>query len=674
MSAAVSLSNDPFEVRGERSLCPTCLQFLGELSACSSKGDFRESWTAIDTGSREATSSGIAFKHHLDFDALAASAQTCRLCYVLHDDLAPLAADLRRGWLALIPYNDPYQFRAGFNESLHRLPWSFSQMVSHAKHTFRVGRSVGPYVAPYVDGYPNGLAVAPRLTLEHVAQMYKYWVKTCATGSHWHSESCGERAVAPRHDEGVLPTRVIDLGPAGSDQTPRFYVARPGEKADYVALSHCWGGAIPASTVQGNLEARRGALCVDELPRNFRDAIAVTRVLGIRYLWIDSLCIVQDSPADWAAEAGRMASLYAGATLVLSVLEAPSSDVGFLHLETERVLSAEVNEEYTVQKVFGRVYEYLDECPLNTRAWCMQERVLAPRVLHFGRQQMFWECDSCFTSEVGDRWSGESTGHVAASFMALRKRMRTAPLAWSPWEHWYRLVEEYTTRSLTVGTDKLVAVAGVATSLKRREPTPTYVAGLWREDLAAGLIWGAKYDHYDGRKTWGYGLHDECSVLVHAPRGRAPSWSWASVDGPVIFWSLRCYPIIMLDILNVVMEKGEDDVNESQPRGILKTRGLMAKMVYCPPTEHGPDVGSLEPTKKGMTDVLRRCVMDTRRNVKRECYALLVFTTAMTSSGEERYFLVLECAEDMMFKRAGICQATTLGDLKGFSSQVAKIV
>ncbi|KAK1952002.1 HET-domain-containing protein, partial [Colletotrichum sublineola] len=197
----------------------------------------------------------------------------------------------------------------------------------------------------------------------------------------------------------VLPTRVIDLGPAGSDETPRLYISRPGEKAAYVALNHCCGGAIPASIVQGNLEARLEALCVDELPRNFQDAIAVTQVLGFRYLWIDSLCIVQDLPTDWAAEAGRMAQLYTGATLVLSALEAPSSDVGFLHLETERVPRAEVNEEYAVQKLFTRVYEYLDECPLNKRAWCMQERLLAPRVLHFGRQQMFWECDSCFTTE-----------------------------------------------------------------------------------------------------------------------------------------------------------------------------------------------------------------------------------------------------------------------------------
>lgn len=187
-----------------------------------------------------------------------------------------------------------------------------------------------------------------------------------------------------------------------------------------------------------------------------------------------------------------MAPLYAGASLVLSVLEAAASDVGFLYPKADRVPRAVLKEAYAAQKVFGRAYEYLDGCSLNGRAWCMQERILAPRALHFGRQQRFWECDTCFTSEAGDVVHGDGSAHVAASFMIFRKSLRTAPSSDLPWTFWYRTVEEYTKRRLTVGLDKLIAVAGVAAALKRMAPRPTYVAGLWRDDLAAGLIWGAE--------------------------------------------------------------------------------------------------------------------------------------------------------------------------------------
>ncbi|KAK2029232.1 HET-domain-containing protein, partial [Colletotrichum zoysiae] len=296
----------------------------------------------------------------------------------------------------------------------------------------------------------------------------------------------------------------------------------------YVALSHCWGGPIPSSTVLADLEARKVELPLEPLPRNFQDAIAVTRALGIRYLWIDSLCIIQDSQADWLAEAGKMASVYAGATVVISALEAASSNVGFLNPEGGRAPVANLNQNYAVQKLFPHAYDYLQGCPLNSRAWCTQERLLARRVMHFGREQMFWECDGWFITESNDDFAGEGTGHAAAILIQLRKQIGNTTEYGIDDEFWFRLVEEYTTRKLTVSTDKLPALAGVAAlvksfGLRDGNGSPTYVAGLWREDIARGLIWGAKYDHPDGRK---------------APRidgrPRAPSWSWASVDGEVI--------------------------------------------------------------------------------------------------------------------------------------------
>lgn len=260
-----------------------------------------------------------------------------------------------------------------------------------------------------------------------------------------------------------------------------------------MALSHCWGGAIPTSTVLASLQARMDVLPVDLLPRDFRDAIDVARALGIRYPWVDSLCIVQDSHNDWRAEAGRMANVYAGATVVISALDATASSVGFVNTRTERVPFAALTDDYAVQKRFSHTREFFRTCLLSNRAWRLREQLLAPCVLHFGREKMYCECASYFACESGDT----VTGHTAFMFGMLRPAWRTE---WSEdlWNLWYRLLEEYSWRNSTVSTDKLPAPAGVVARLKSRKIvdsgglalpwTPTYVAGLGFEDMARGLL------------------------------------------------------------------------------------------------------------------------------------------------------------------------------------------
>lgn len=112
-----------------------------------------------------------------------------------------------------------------------------------------------------------------------------------------------------------LPTRVIDIG--NSDAEARLYVTK-GESAKYAALSHCWGSRIPVSTTAATLEDRLQSIQFDVSSRAFTEAVNVTRRLGIRYLWIDSLCIIQKSEDDWATEAGRMSDVFQNATVTLS--------------------------------------------------------------------------------------------------------------------------------------------------------------------------------------------------------------------------------------------------------------------------------------------------------------------------------------------------------------------
>ncbi|KAI0760155.1 heterokaryon incompatibility protein-domain-containing protein, partial [Fomes fomentarius] len=289
----------------------------------------------------------------------------------------------------------------------------------------------------------------------------------------------------------------------------------------YAALTHCWGGEVPGKTVLANVDARREAIDGAELPANFLEAMRTTRELGIRYLWIDALCIIQDCDEHWRAEAAKMAAIYSGAAVVVSAMDSASSTAGIL--KPNRVASVRLDGTHVVQKNLPLFQQEVASCPLNRRGWCMQERLLAPAILHYGKHQLYWECRAYHAYEDG-RLSvqGGTLDGATGKFITLRQHILLPPT--DGWRTWYRLVEEYSSRALTRPSDKLPALAGAAAIFRKAHGRSegTYVAGLWKEDIVQGLVWAAHYHHFPSRKVPG-----------PAPR-RAPSWSWASVDGAVI--------------------------------------------------------------------------------------------------------------------------------------------
>ena len=132
-----------------------------------------------------------------------------------------------------------------------------------------------------------------------------------------------------------LPTRVIDVNPSSDSQNPRL-VATRGENEKYVALSHCWGSLMEseagkhARTLSSNIQTMLAEIPLHLLPQNFQDAVTTVRELGLRYLWIDALCIIQDDPLDWAREAAKMGDVYGSAYLTIAATSATSSTDGFL--------------------------------------------------------------------------------------------------------------------------------------------------------------------------------------------------------------------------------------------------------------------------------------------------------------------------------------------------------
>ena len=312
-----------------------------------------------------------------------------------------------------------------------------------------------------------------------------------------------------------------------------------------MTLSHCWGTLKCLTLTTLNYKDLETGFKLIELPKTFREAIEITRNLGIRYLWIDPLCILQDSHKDWRHEAATMMKVYENSYCNISALGATNSEQGCFfkrhpgtvsRITVETDWMNEFNQSYDIYpENFWR--QHVDLRTLNQRAWVFQERLLAPRILHYARGQLFWEClelDACETypdglpcrdtvghnnlddgGAVSRRWKG-----VDLDAEALRRRFALEPSKRSMmYKYWRQLVHLYSWCHLTRVEDRLVAISGLA---KRVQSCldDEYLAGLWKGSLPSELLWCADLSHGYPNRSSSY---------------RAPTWSWASIERGVCY-------------------------------------------------------------------------------------------------------------------------------------------
>jgi hypothetical protein len=361
------------------------------------------------------------------------------------------------------------------------------------------------------------------------------------------------------------PTRLIDLGARSEPYSEARLVISGNTSMDgaYNTLSHCWGKTSFLTLSTDNQETLMEQIPSASLPKTFQDAIFVTRRLGVRYLWIDSLCILQSGPGakeDWQAESAQMHRVYEGGYCNIAATGSADGNGGLFFDRNPRDIESTDIEirwfplegSYTiVDDDFW--HQHLDEAPLSRRAWVVQEYLFAPRIIHFGRRQLFWECSclhACETHPSGvdlgrccamssvkdDSKFPPSRGKSSLVEKQTPKDCENTEIEDDEFVYdfglsdgWYKLVERYTSCGLTKEEDKLMALAGVAqryleTSAGR---TCKYLAGLWSgKYLLDNLLWSV-------RDIAG------SSVVHYRPTEyRAPTWSWASVEGRLA-WTLR---------------------------------------------------------------------------------------------------------------------------------------
>ncbi|EKJ77736.1 hypothetical protein FPSE_02234 [Fusarium pseudograminearum CS3096] len=340
------------------------------------------------------------------------------------------------------------------------------------------------------------------------------------------TDECNRHVACCPHNT-LLPSRVIDVGDNRSSPYVRLWETGGIETGAYIALSYCWGKSPQYTTTKSTLDYRKRQIPISDLPQMHQDAIKLTREFGIRYLWIDSMCICQDDYDDWERESARMLSVYANAYLTINASNGKDSSVGLF----AKVSTREYFEfEQTYQGVSGHalacavpfeeamqhVYIQLKDDPVSHRGWTLQERVLSRRTLFYSGGQMMFECNHGFRKEDGwaidERFPSISSRPQTGSNGQTKDKdlsVSTSELLRS----WYQLLATYGGRKLTKASDKLPAVSGLASIMSERL-NDEYVAGHWRSLLITELPWQP----------------GDCKRV---PEYRAPSWSWASVDGGI---------------------------------------------------------------------------------------------------------------------------------------------
>ncbi|KDR74360.1 hypothetical protein GALMADRAFT_227425 [Galerina marginata CBS 339.88] len=357
------------------------------------------------------------------------------------------------------------------------------------------------YVLKPLDSDESFVQVPAAMNSQTTYDLADWWIQDCQKDhTKCHQHSAGTRR---------LPTRLVDLGPDGDKVQPRIQLSSSLDISTfYMTLSHHWRAKMPMLLTE-NLESWMEELPVSILTQTFKDAMEVAKRLKIRYIWIDSLCIIQNSKADWGNEAALMGDWYLNSYCNI-IVNARGRDGLFPTRNAFDSSPCLVKSAFDPYNTIYRCYPYylwennVDSGMMFDRGWFVQEHVLPPRALYFCETSLFWECPT--------RTAVESVP-TSNSMTNDSKPTINFDNADRNYETWKKLLARYSRTNLTFGSDKLVALSGLAKKVGIRGD---YLAGLWKDYMDLELLWSLMPE---GRRTERY---------------RASSWSWASVDGPVL--------------------------------------------------------------------------------------------------------------------------------------------
>ncbi|KAJ4983002.1 heterokaryon incompatibility protein [Stagonosporopsis vannaccii] len=433
-----------------------------------------------------------------------------------------------------------------------------------------------------VKGYPNPWPAIPeRIVADNVTDLnvatnkISQWLELCEL-----SHACIQTSVT-----ALLPTRVLEVQ---TSNKVRLHLSAANQREPYICLSHCWGGVVPLQLTSATLQTFQDTIQWHDLPLTFRHAIAIAEKLDIRYLWIDSLCILQDNLDDWIEEGSKMAAIYSGAILTIAATASPDSTGGLCRSQkpsdstsTNRLPAVHclTNQDGLAYKIYVRsLREFAvmngDQLPLQQRAWFFQEWILSPRIVHFTGSMLCWECSEVQEMDDGTSFTDQKIrGGGKKSTLASLTQPPPASLTSLDKQSlqtfaWHGLIRIYSGLQLTYPTDIFPALQGVTTRIAAERQCLFY-AGLWEHSLLVDLLWRL----------------DRPSQTVEY---RAPSWSWASRRGEVIWQTWRwmygkpTFPSPDVSIIFINAETASENPFGQVSGGRLILRGLCLPVTFEP--------------------------------------------------------------------------------------------
>ncbi|KAH7309279.1 heterokaryon incompatibility protein-domain-containing protein [Rhexocercosporidium sp. MPI-PUGE-AT-0058] len=484
----------------------------------------------------------------------------------------------------------------GLEEESNRVVDTFVPKIYRLDFKLRDAERVGTFVLEQLGDRSSSPLHTPfsrSTSSDEVLEVAKTWINRCT--SEEHPDCPGEPS------EGLqpwYPSRLIDLGSmvkipghkeirddppqiAGDPERKRRedskedseYIRLVTTKEErnmmqgfYVTLSHCWGGASFSKLTEDKMADFKRGVKLKELPKTFQNAIRFARRLGnkpgqVRYIWIDSLCIIQAAQpnkptetekSDWLKESAQMHLIYNNSYCNISATAATDSTKGLflprephllwedeINLNTEGIPGISSDELIQRCKIIDLSFweRNIDDAPVNRRAWVLQERLMAPRVLHFCQDQIAWECRKVDASESFR--DGIASFRLRAGEIERAERLKSFVPRILPgsqentsssgylegglatYNHWKRIVERYSKTRLTNPGDKLIALSGIAKLMSGNLLNVAYVAGLWSEYLESQLLWRLDPVFEHGKFSF---------PSSRPPVYRSPSFSWAAID------------------------------------------------------------------------------------------------------------------------------------------------
>jgi hypothetical protein len=327
-----------------------------------------------------------------------------------------------------------------------------------------------------------------------------------------------------------MPTRVLDLG-VFDDGDLNVSLRAPlrlvesdhiiGERT-YACLSHRWDPLSRIiTTKQSTYKTHRVGIRFDDLGLVYQDTICIMRRLRIRYLWIDSLCIIQDSARDWELESRTMAMVYNRAFFTLARQCDSNTSLRCIPNKAYLVSDPSISPPIYARLSFKHLW-HNDTFPLLSRGWVYQERMLSPRFVHFSDEEISWECYETVDCQCG--WTPNELvrgHHNSTPKLHHAKALGLSNCTIKPDKNtlrkrWREILREYTVLSLTKSSDKLHAIQGCAEQMRERLED-SYHFGLWQDSLLQDLGWIA-VNYVRARPSGQFSI---------------PTWSWASIDSPI---------------------------------------------------------------------------------------------------------------------------------------------